>query len=154
MPLHFSADEFARRIELTCELLRRRDLDGLLIFRQESMYYLTGYDSFGFVYFQCLFLGADGRLTLLTRAPDRRVARYTSNLQDVRVWVDRPDARPAEELRQILQEHGCAGGRLGVEWEAYGLTARNGQRLAAALDGFCTLEDASDLVTGLRLVKS
>ena len=40
------------------------DLDGLLMFRQESMFYLTGYDSFGFVFFQCLYLGSDGALTL------------------------------------------------------------------------------------------
>lgn len=154
MPLHFTAEELAGRVARTCGLLKERGLDGLLMFRQESMYYLTGYDSFGFVYFQCLYLGSDGDITLLTRAPDRRVARYTSNIKDVRVWVDRADAKPADELRQILQEHGCRGGRLGVEWEAYGLTARNGQRLSAALDGFCALEDASDLVTGLRLVKS
>lgn len=153
MALHFSLAELASRRSATVAGLAARKLDGLLIFRQESMYYLTGYDSFGYVYFQCLYLGCDGRMTLLTRAPDRRVARYTSMIDDVRVWIDRPEARPAEELKEILEEHGCRGGRLGVEWEAYGLTARNGQRLTAALDGFCDLEDASDLVTNQRMVK-
>ena len=129
-------------------------LDGLLMFRQESMYYLTGYDTFGYVFFQCLYLGADGRMTLLTRAPDRLQAKLTSVVEDVRIWVDAPDAQPAKALRAILDEHGCRGKRLGVEWEAYGLTACNGQRLAAALDGFCTLVDASDLVSRLRVVKS
>lgn len=47
--------------------MARRGLDALLIFRQESMYWLTGYDTFGYVFFQCLVLGADGRMTLLTR---------------------------------------------------------------------------------------
>jgi Xaa-Pro dipeptidase len=117
------------------------------------MYYLTGYDSFGYVFFQCLYLGADGSLTLLTRVPDRRVARYTSIIDDVRVWIDRPDAEPAVALRAILDEHGCRGKRLGVEWDAYGLTAANGRRLTSALDGFCMLEDASDLVTRQRAVK-
>jgi len=42
-------------------------LDGLLMFRQESMYYLTGYDTFGFVFFQCLYLGADDRLEQVAR---------------------------------------------------------------------------------------
>jgi Xaa-Pro dipeptidase len=72
----------------------------------------------------------------------------------VRVWVDAPDAKPAEELRKVLAEYGAKGKRLGVEYEAYGLTARNGKRLEAALEGFATLSDASDLVTRLRLVKS
>jgi Xaa-Pro dipeptidase len=41
-----------------------------------------------------------------------------------------------------------------VEWDAYGLTAANGRALDAALVGFCTLDDASRLVSELRLVKS
>ena len=118
------------------------------------MYYLTGYDTFGYVFFQCLLLGADGRLVLLTRAPDLRQAQETSVIEDVRIWVDGPDAKPAEELRDILVELGYSGKRLGVEYEAYGLTARNGKRLETAFDGVASLSDASDLVSRLRVVKS
>lgn len=152
--LHVSEAELSERRARACAALRAAGLDGLLCFRQESMYWLTGYDTFGFVFFQCLHLSADGRMTLLTRAPDRLQAAQTSVIEDVRIWVDAPDAAPAAELRSILEEKGCRGARLGVEWEAYGLTARNGQRLAAALDGFCTLADASDLLSRLRVVKS
>ncbi len=154
MALHFSEDELAERRRRTCEAMAADGLDGLLIFRQESMFYLTGYDTFGYVFFQCLYLGADGAMTLLTRAPDLRQARHTSVIEDIRIWVDHPDAEPAADLRAILDEHGCGGQRLGVEWESYGLTARNGMRLSHALEGFCTLADASELVTRLRLVKS
>jgi len=152
--LHFTIEELAGRRERTVVALGAKGLDGLLIFRQESMYYLTGYDSFGYVFFQCLYISADGAMTLLTRAPDLRQARHTSVIKDIRIWTDAPDADPALELKEILQEHGCAHKRLGVEYEAYGLTARNGQRLDAALSGFCTLTDASDLVNQLRVVKS
>jgi Xaa-Pro dipeptidase len=154
MALHFSAEEFAERRRRAIAALVEARLDGLLMFRQESMYYLTGYDTLGYVFFQCLYLGAGGTLTLLTRAPDLLQAKHTSIIEDIRIWVDAPDARPAEQLREILAAHGCKGKRLGVEWEAYGLTARNGQRLAAALEGFCTLVDASELMTRLRVVKS
>ncbi len=154
MPLHFSEAELAGRRDRTCRLLADAGLDGLLMFRQESMYYLTGYDTFGYVFFQCLYLGADGRLMLLTRSADLRQAEQTSVVKDIRIWVDGPQANPADELREILQEFGCAGKKLGVEYEAYGLTAANGKRLEAALDGFCTLEDASRLVSRLRVVKS
>ncbi|MGE5200470.1 MAG: aminopeptidase P family N-terminal domain-containing protein, partial [Acidobacteriota bacterium] len=154
MALHFSREELAQRRARAIAAMTEAKLDGLLMFRQESMYYLTGYDTFGYVFFQCLYLGADGRVTLLTRAPDLLQAKHTSDIPDIRIWIDGPDASPAQELREILRQHGCAGKRLGVEWEAYGLTARNGQRLAAALDGFCSLADASELVTRLRVVKS
>lgn len=154
MALHFTAGELDARRARAIAAMERRGLDGLLMFRQESMYYLTGYDTFGYVFFQCLYLGADGRLALLTRAPDLRQARHTSVVEDIRVWVDRPDANPANDLRGMLHEFGLSGRRLGVEYDAYGLTHANGRRLEAALDGFCALEDASDLVSRLRVVKS
>jgi len=154
MALHFTEEEFGARRRRTIEMMLERGLDGLLMFRQESMYYLTGYDSFGYVFFQCLYLGADGRLMLLTRAPDLRQARHTSDIEDIRIWVDAPDADPALQLRDLLAELGCKGRRLGVEYDAYGLTAKNGKMLEAALSGFCVLADASDLVSRLRVVKS
>jgi Xaa-Pro dipeptidase len=154
MAIHFTADELAQRRAAAIAEMARRGLDGLLMFRQESMYYLSGYDTFGYVFFQCLYLGADDRMMLLTRAPDLLQAEHTSVIEDIRIWVDGPHAKPAEELKTLLAGLGLAGKRLGVEWDSYGLTARNGQRLAAAFDGFATLQDASDLVTKLRAVKS
>ncbi|MGF1592457.1 MAG: M24 family metallopeptidase [Kiloniellaceae bacterium] len=154
MPLHFTDAELAGRRDRACHLLAEAGLDGLLIFRQESMYYLTGYDTFGYCYFQCLYLGADGRLMLLTRSADLRQAEQTSTIKDIRIWVDRPEADPAAELREILREFGCANRKLGVEYDAYGLTAANGKRLDAAFEGFCRLSDASGLVSRLRVVKS
>jgi Xaa-Pro dipeptidase len=68
--------------------------------------------------------------------------------------ADAPDANPARHLRDILAGFNCRGQRLGVEYDAYGLTAKNGKSLEAELAGFCTLEDASDLVSRLRVVKS
>ncbi len=143
----------ARR-ERACAELRRRDLAGLLMFRQESMYYLTGYDTFGYCFFQCLYLSASGETILLTRAPDLRQARHTSDIRDIRVWTDRAGHEPAGDLRAILEEQRLGGARLGIEFDAYGLTALNWRRVEAALDGFCTLDDASDLVSRLRVVKS
>lgn len=154
MQIHFSEAELAERRARCCASMQRQGLYGLLIFRQESMFYLTGYDTFGYVFFQCLYLGADGKMTLLTRAPDLRQAQHTSVIEDVRIWVDGPEAEPAEELRRILDEQGCRGKRLGVEYEAYGLTARNGKRLDATLDDFCHLNDASLLVSEQRVIKS
>ena len=154
MALHFTREELADRRKRAVELMQKRGLDGLLMFRQESMFYLTGYDTFGYVFFQCLYLGADGRLMLLTRAPDLLQAKHTSVIEDIRIWVDGPEAQPAVQLKDFLRGLGCGGKKLGVEYEAYGLTGRNALRLNNALDGFCKLDDASDLVSRLRVVKS
>ena len=60
MALHFERREYKDRIGKVISSLAQQGLDGLLMFHQESMYYLTGYDSFGFCFFQCLYLGTDG----------------------------------------------------------------------------------------------
>ena len=154
MALHFSKTELATRRRRACRAMTARGLDGLLLFRQESMYYLTGYDTSGYSMFQGMYLGADGTLALCTRSADLRQARITSVVEDVRIWRDRQGATPGEDLRDMLDSLGCRGKRLGVEYHAYGLTAQRGQMVDAALSGFCRTEDASDLVRLLRLVKS
>lgn len=155
MTIHFSTEELASRRAAVAAELAERDLDGLLMFRQESMYYLTGFDTFGYVFFQCLYMGADGEtLTLLTRAPDRRQAEHTSMIEDIRLWHDAEGVNPADDLRDILAEHGCGGKRLGIETDAYGLTGFNLKRVEAAVDGFCELVEASEIVTRRRMVKS
>ena len=154
MALHFAPEEFAARRRRACDEMAKAGLDGLLVFRQESMYYLTGYDTGGYSMFQGMYLGADGSLGLLTRSADLRQARLTSVIEDIRIWTDREGANPAVELRDMLESHGCRGRWIGVEYHAYGLTAQRGKLVDAALDGFCRLQDASDLVRLLRLVKS
>jgi len=154
MLLHFTEEEFKDRQERCQAALAAADLDGLLIFRQESMYWLTGYDTFGYVWFQCLFISGEGKLVLLTRSPDLRQAQHTSCISDIRIWVDGPDAQPAGELKKILAELGMAGKRLGVEYQSYGLTGWDAKRLDAALEGFAELTDASQLISRLRVIKS
>lgn len=154
MALHFSAAEFQRRKRALLSAMAAEQLDGLLLFSQESMYWLTGYDTFGFCFFQCLVLTAEGRIALLTRSADLRQARHTSNIEDVRVWKDAVDANPALDLKALAADLGLAGRRLGVEYESYGLVASNGKKLDAAFDGFATLVDASAIVSRLRAVKS
>jgi Xaa-Pro dipeptidase len=152
--LHFSREEFAARQKAACARMVEQGLDGLIMFRQESMYYLTGYDTMGFTMFQALYMGADGRIALLTRTADRLQSRATSIIDDIRIWYDRAGATPGDDLKKMLEDYGCRGKRLGIEYHAYGLTAQRGKMVDAALEGFCKTVDASDLVRLLRLVKS
>ena len=154
MAIHFSIDELQQRRDRVCRELKERGLSALLCFRQESDYYLTGYDTFGYCFFQCLVLCADGRTALITRAPDLRQAQKTSVIEDIRVWTDGADSNPSKELLALLDEYGCKGKSLGIEYDAYGLTAKIWRQLETEAAGFCNFEDASDLVTEHRVVKS
>ena len=154
MALHFTATEFAtRRARLLAAMAERR-LDGLLLFAQESHFWLTGYDTFGFCFLQCLYVAADGRMALLTRSADLRQAQHTSTLTDIRIWRDAADADPTREAAALVVDLGGKGARIGVEFDSYGLTHFNGRRLEASLAGIADMVDASDLVPRLRAVKS
>ena len=152
MAIHFTAGEMAARRMRLQAALAEENLDGALLFAQESDYWLTGYDSFGFCFFQCLYVGADGRVALLTRSADLRQAQRTSNIDDIRIWKDGAGADPTKDLRAMLDDLG-AGARLGVEFDSHGLTHFNGRRLEASLAGR-ELVDASRIVSRLRVTKS
>ncbi|MFO1033728.1 MAG: Xaa-Pro peptidase family protein [Hyphomicrobiales bacterium] len=154
MALHFTREEFAARMTRATAAMAARGLDGMLLFQQESMYWLTGYDTFGFCFFQCLYVGADGRLALLTRSADLRQAQQTSLIENIRIWTDAAGAQPAAQLKDMLESLGCRGHRLGIETKSYGLTHFNGRAVDGALDGFCSLAEATDLIDRLRLTKS
>ena len=153
--MHFDRAEFEERIARARGLLRDRGLSALLIFAQESHYYLTGYDSTGYLFFQAALLcAADEPVVLLTRRPDLEQARETSLITDIRIWYNAEDANPALELRAIMEEKGLKGQPVGIELETYGLTGAAYEQVRRAMAGWCQLEDASDLVRGLRAVKS
>ena len=154
MALHFSKEEFQKRKDDVLKLMNKQNLDALLMFRQESMYWLTGYDTFGYVFFQTLVLDKNGNLILLTRAPDLRQAQNTSNIEDIRIWVDKDKSNPTEDLKKILDELSLKGKKIGVEYEAYGMTGRNALRLNETLKDYCDLKDESELITELRVIKS
>ena len=154
MGIHFTKEEFADRKSRVVKQLKNQGLDALLMFRQESMYWLTGYDTFGFVFFQSLILTVKGELVLLTRAPDLRQAQNTSIINDIRIWVDKDKSNPADELKNILSELSLEKSNLGIEYEAYGLTGRNAIKLNNSLKNFATLHDKSELISHFRAVKS
>ena len=154
MGLHFSKSEFNSRKSKVLHSMKEQNLDAILMFRQESMYWLTGYDTFGYVFFQTLILDQKGNTILLTRAPDLRQAQNTSNIKDIRIWVDKDGSNPTNDLKIILDELNLKGKNLGIEYEAYGLTGRNALRLNKSLENYCSIEDKSELITKLRVVKS
>jgi len=153
--LHFSQAEFDRRMRATLAAMAAAGIDAMLLYRQESLFWLTGYDTFGYVHYQAGVLRADGGFTLMTRSADKLQAKYTSWAEDVRIWADGADADPTRDLKAILDETVPAGARIGVELEAYGLTGAKWDKTRAMLDAAGrSWADASFLITKLRLVKS
>lgn len=156
MAVHFELSEFEQRLDKTRQALRAQQLDGILLFAPESHYYLTGYDTFGFAMFQCMVVTADGQVSLYTRLPDLRQAQQTSILSDeqIHIWPEHQGCNPFAGLWDLVGEMGLAGSRLGIEKKTVGLTAYNYEQLLADKPGSIDLEEASQLVSLIRRVKS
>jgi Xaa-Pro dipeptidase len=154
MALHFERSEFADRLGKLTAMMQEEKLDAMLLFAQESMYWLTGYDTFGYCFFQTLVVKSDGTMALLTRSADLRQARQTSIIDDIHIWVDRVNADPTLDLKNLLVEMDLLGARIGVEYDTHGMTGRVARLLDDQLTSFGQLVDASYLVGRLRLIKS
>jgi len=154
MALHFDRSEYSERHARLLEKMREEKLDAMLLFAQESMYWLTGYDTFGYCFFQTLIVTSDGKMTLLTRSADLRQAQQTSVIENITVWVDRVNADPTLDLKNLLNDMDLLGARIGVEYDTHGMTGRVAQLLDNQLASFGQIIDASYLVSALRLTKS
>jgi len=152
--IHFTSQEFKNRKEKILKNMSEINIDALLMFKQESMYWLTGYDTFGYVFFQCLVLDKSGKIILLTRAPDLRQAQNTSIIKDIRIWIDKDKANPNDDLKKILKELNLKNKKIGIEYDAYGLTGRNAMLLNKSLGDSYKIEDQSELISKLRVIKS
>jgi len=154
MSLWFSVEEYKKRKNKLLSRMKEDRLDAVLLFAPESMYWLTGYEPSGFCPFQCLIIKAGGEQILLTRAPDLRQAQATSSITNIAVWQDRQDASPALDLRNLLNDFGLLGCRIGIEYRTHGLTGADCRQLDEQLANFAKIIDISGMADQLRLVKS
>ncbi len=151
---HFSREEFSQRQQKTRKHLQRLELDGLLLFKIEDMYWLTGYESDGFCIFGSMFIGTDGALTHLARPADLGNLSYSSICEDVRISPDTEDSTRAEHIKDMLRSLGMEGKKIGIQVDTMGLTPRLFLEISEILDGWCELTVAPDFIRILRLVKS
>ena len=152
--LHFTRDEFNDRQNRVCKALGESNLDGLLLFRIEDMYWLTGLDTDGFYVFHCMYVGTDGALTYIARRVDRGNVLYSSIIEDYREWLDDLDTPPSRTIKDMLASHEMQGKRIGLQRDSMGLTAERYVELTETLEGWCELVPCSELVSNLRMVKS
>jgi len=152
--IHFTREEFADRQQRARERMAAEELDGVLLFKFEDMYWLTGFDSDGFTIFGCMFIGSDGQLTQLARPADLGNASYSSICEDIRIAPDSQDAPRSGQIREMLDSLGMQGKRIGIQVDTMGLTPRLFLEIQAKLENWCDLIVAPDFIRELRLVKS
>ena len=151
----FPRAEYDDRLRRTRAAMRAAGLDVLLVFHQEHMLYLAGYDQIGYWVYQVLVVpAAEAPMTAIVRKVDELAVRQGGLVDDVRVWLDDTARDPAQQTADVLRERGLLDGRrIGLERKSHTLLPYYYDLLRDALGGAEPV-DASDLITELRLVKS
>jgi Xaa-Pro dipeptidase len=149
--LAFSAAEYRQRLTRVQQELRKRDLDVLMVYWPENLYYLTGYHTLGYFGYQVLFVPASGDPLFLVRRLERQNVRDLTWLDHCEVYQDTED--PLDVTARVLNERGWASRAVGIELDAWFLTTRHFLGLRKRLASFDPT-DASQLVNRIRLIKS
>ena len=155
----FERSEYDDRLRRTRAAMREAGLDVLLVFHQEHMFYLAGYDQIGYWVYQVLIVPADtSPMTAIVRKVDELLVRAGGIVEDVRVWLDDATLDPAQQTAEVLRERGLlVRKRVGIEIETkYRELAEPvlGPRRAAAVlelvEKLETLDSAAALAAALR----
>lgn len=131
-------------------------LDAVLLYHQESLYYLYGYDQIGYWVYQAFVVPRSGDPVAICRRADADMIEASPWVHDVRVWMDDSEVDPGQLTAQVVSDLGLLkpGVRIGVERKAHSLLPYYWDLVREHLDGATELVDASDLVSDLRIVKS
>jgi len=149
--LVFTMVEYERRLLALRRLMEQRELDALIVTTPENLFYLTGYQTPGYYWFQALVVPLEDEPFMVTRLLE------DSNVQ-ARTWIAeshpyRDIQNPPDHLAAILAQKGLSHARIGYERHSYFFRASEQDLLfAAMLDA--RFIDASGLVEELRLIKS
>ena len=155
MTLAFAPEEYASRLRRLHDMMSAGGLEQVLVFGQDHMYYLTGYDQIGYSYYQTLIVRNDAdAFTYLCREVDAHIIRETSIVDDVQVWLDDSDNDPTEITLGLMRQAGnLSGKRIGIDMQTHGLLPSFYEGLRRQLSNV-ELVDVSDQLMDLRLVKS
>jgi Xaa-Pro dipeptidase len=149
--LVFPMAEFEARLARLRARLEAQGVDALVVTTPENLFYLTGYQTPGYYWFQALVVPADSEPFMVTRQLE------DSNVQ-TRTWIElsRPywdSENPPLALARAIEEQGLARARIGYERACYFFRATEQEALMAALPN-ARFADLSGTIEELRLIKS
>ena len=89
--LFFSVDEYEQRLNSLRQKMAARELDVLLLASPENLYYVSGFQTFGFHNYQFLCVPLEGEPFLILRNLESYLAQRYAWIDDVVVWDDTDD---------------------------------------------------------------
>src|SRR4249919_3827611 len=101
---YFSADEYRQRLDGLRARMERRGIDALVVHTPENIYYLTGYQSPGYYWYEALIVPIDREPVFIPPPHEESLVRAFSWYEDYRLYRDSDD--PVAATRDALVELG------------------------------------------------
>jgi Xaa-Pro dipeptidase len=151
--LPFNVPTYRERLERVRARMKSRDLDAIVVTLPDSIHWLTGYDSIGYLWLQALIVVANEEEPhFLTRTTEEPSFWETSWLRSARFY-DIAVEMPAVALARLLSELELTSSQVGIDLQAFTLLPAQWDGLRSDLPEV-VWSDSTDLVPEERLVKS
>jgi Xaa-Pro dipeptidase len=153
MQLAFDLPTYHERVQRARAQLRAQELDALIVTLPDSIHWLTGFDTIGYLWPQMLLIDGSGDEPVLhTRTTEEPGVRETSWLREP-VLYDIARTDPVEVLARSIVQRGLAGGSIGIDLRSFTFLPAHWDALKQRLPS-ARWSDTTDLIAELRLVKS
>ena len=86
MFMPFNEGEYRERLQAVRRTFAAQGLDAILVTLPDSLHWLTGYDTIGYLWTQALVIGADGEPRFITRTSEEPGFNETSILSEARFY--------------------------------------------------------------------
>lgn len=157
--LHFTLDEYQRRLEKVRTSMNNRDIALLVVSDPSNMAWLSGYDGWSFYVHQCVLIATEGEPIWFGRRQDANGAVRTCYMHPDNIigypdeYVQSAEQHPMDYLSARIEEKGWATARIGVDMDNYWFSAAAYASLNKHLPN-AEFVDSTSLVNWQRAVKS
>ncbi len=149
--LVFPKAEFDRRLDNLRRLMEERDMDVVILAMPHDLFYLTGYQTPGYYWFQVLVVPLEEEPFMVTRLLESSNIPARTWIKISRPYSDFQD--PTKVLADAITEFGLDKLRIGYDRDAYFFRAFEQEGVKAKLPN-ATFVNCSGIVEQLRVVKS
>ena len=151
--LCFPLAEYQHRLNELRERMQKRLLDAVVISDPENLFYLTGYQTTGYSYFQALVVPLEGEPISITRELEASNMVHRTWVEEARCYTDTGDA--IQELFNIIKDLGLEHKYVGYERNSYFFPAYQQDRFHNHMQaGEGNLLDCYGIVEEGRICKS
>ena len=147
----FSLKEYAQRLDALRSRMEQKNVDAMIVYTPENLLYLTGFQTPGYLVYNCLIVPMDREPVFVTRAGEAANIEPLTWVEDSRPWHDTEDW--VEKTRDTLVDIGLGSKRIGIEFDAQPALIQDYLRLDATMSS-ATFVDCSGLVEQGRMIKS